>query len=124
MLNRITAVASKEERKKLAAISKKQKFTATLLPIRTVGVQGDGRSYSYAVGISSESDPNFQDLIYFAKFIPRVCHNINRICYIFGGTVEHPSKFLICFWSFRFCKHEILIIYQSSMSLPPSSRRW
>ena len=61
----------------LAEKSRKQKYTATLLPIRTVGVQvgflicyhlssaspvysifyvqGDQRTYSYAVGISSVS---------------------------------------------------------------------
>jgi len=70
--------------------SKRQKYTATLLPIRTVGVQGDQRSYSYAVGISSEKDPVWEDLLYFAKLIPRVCHNVNRVCYIFGGPVDHP----------------------------------
>ena len=56
-----------------------------LLSIKTVGVQGDSRSYSYAVGIISVSDPDWEDLLYLAKIIPRVCHNINRICYIFGG---------------------------------------
>ena len=40
--------------------------------------QGDQRTYSYAVGISSVSDPDWQDLLYFARLIPRVCHNINR----------------------------------------------
>ena len=60
-----------------------------MLPIRTVGVKGDGPTYSYALGISSEADPNFDDLLYFAHIIPRVCHNINRICYVFGGIVEH-----------------------------------
>ena len=69
------------------------KFTATLLPIRTVGVQGDQRTYSYAVGISCAKEPlgtsEWQDLMYFAKLIPRVCHNINRVTYIFGGVVEH-----------------------------------
>jgi len=90
LLNRIENVTTEEERNVLAGKSKKQKYTATLLPIRTVGVQGDSRSYSYAVGISSVSDPDWDDLLYFAKIIPRVCHNINRICYIFGGPVEHP----------------------------------
>jgi len=90
LLNRIENVTTEEERIVLASKSKKQKYTATLLPIRTVGVQGDHRSYSYAVGISSVSDPDWEDLLYFAKIIPRVCHNINRICYIFGGPVEHP----------------------------------
>ena len=41
------------------------------------------------MGISSEADPNFEDLLYFARLIPRVCHSINRICYVFGGIVEH-----------------------------------
>jgi len=90
LLNRIENVTTEEERVVLAGKSKKQKYTATLLPIKTVGVQGDSRSYSYAVGISSVSDPDWEDLLYFAKIIPRVCHNINRICYIFGGPVEHP----------------------------------
>ena len=89
LLNRINEITSEEERQRLSKISSKQKFKATLLPIRTVGVQGDGRTYSYAVGISSEADPNFEDLLYFARLIPRVCHSINRICYVFGGIVEH-----------------------------------
>ena len=89
LLNRISEITSEEERRRLCEVSSKQKFKATLLPIRTVGVQGDGRTYSYAVGISSEADPNFEDLLYFARLIPRVCHSINRICYVFGGIVEH-----------------------------------
>lgn len=90
LLNRIENVTTEDERAVLSGKSKKQKYTATLLPIKSVGVQGDSRSYSYAVGISSVSDPDWEDLLYFAKIIPRVCHNINRICYIFGGPVEHP----------------------------------
>ena len=39
LLNRIESSTSEEERKKLERISSKQKFIATLLPIRTVGVQ-------------------------------------------------------------------------------------
>ena len=65
-----------------------------MLPIRTVGVQGDCRSYSYAVGISCPKEvlsiTEWNDLLYFAKLIPRVCHNINRVTYIFGSAVEHP----------------------------------
>ena len=39
LLNRIENCTSEAERKKLAEISGKQKYVATLLPIRTVGVQ-------------------------------------------------------------------------------------
>ena len=70
------------------------KYVATLLPIRTVGVQGDARSYSYAVAISCAKEQlgsqEWTDMLYFAKLIPRVCHNINRVTYVFGGVVEHP----------------------------------
>lgn len=72
----------------LRRISSKQKLSATLLPIRSVGVQGDCRSYSYVVGISSEKEPDWDDLMFLSRLIPRICHNINRVCYIFGGLVK------------------------------------
>ncbi|TRY79500.1 hypothetical protein TCAL_17083 [Tigriopus californicus] len=90
LLNRVDSITTIEERAKLGEISKKQKYLSTLLPIRTVGVQGDGRTYSYAVGLSSEKEPVWEDLLYFARIILRLCHNVNRICYVFGGPVEHP----------------------------------
>jgi len=93
LLNRVEAITTEEERVELATVTRRAKFTATLLPIRTVGVQGDQRSYSYAVGISCAKEPlgasEWNDLMYFAKLIPRVCQNINRVTYIFGGAVEH-----------------------------------
>jgi len=54
LLNRLDSAASEQERKRLSDITKERLYGATLLPIRTVGVQGDGRSYSYAVAISCE----------------------------------------------------------------------
>lgn len=86
------------------------KITATLLPIRSVGVQGnyqsiicienrnlfnlidagDSRSYSYVLGLSTEEDPDWKDLLFLAKLIPRILHNINRVCYIFSGPVQYP----------------------------------
>lgn len=94
LLNRIEAITSEEERAELSTITKRLKYVATLLPIRTVGVQGDARTYSYAVAISCAKEQlgsqEWNDLLYFAKLIPRVCHNINRVTYVFGGVVEHP----------------------------------
>lgn len=56
--------------------------------------QGDQRSYSYVVGLSSDdniSEPEeWKDLLFLAKLIPRICHNVNRVCYIFGNKVQHP----------------------------------
>lgn len=42
-------------------------------------LSGDGRTYSYAVALSTERyPPDWKDMHYLAKLIPRVCHNVNR----------------------------------------------
>lgn len=88
LLNRVEGVTSDEERAILRKISSKQKLAATLLPIRSVGVQGDCRSYNYVASISSEKEPDWDDMQFLATLIPRICTNINRVCYIFGGLVK------------------------------------
>jgi len=62
---------------------------ATLLPIRTVGVQGDGRSYRYAVGLSGTSQ-GWETVFLLAKMITQLCHNVNRVVWIFGDEVKGP----------------------------------
>ena len=47
LLNRIENVTTEEERLTLVAKSKVQKYTATLLPIRTVGVQVPQLNYAF-----------------------------------------------------------------------------
>ncbi|KAK4026933.1 hypothetical protein OUZ56_015956 [Daphnia magna] len=50
--------------------------TATLLPIRIVGVKGDCRTCSYCVELSSDqTQPNWNDLVTYARLTQRVCHN-------------------------------------------------
>ncbi|XP_071052290.1 GMP synthase [glutamine-hydrolyzing] [Onthophagus taurus] len=88
LLNRVEGVITEDEKVILKRISSKQKLVATLLPIRSVGVQGDCRSYSYVVGISSDKDPDWMDMVFLAGLIPRICRNVNRVCYIFGGLVK------------------------------------
>jgi len=89
MLARVHRSTSEAERSRLAAVS--GQFCASLLPIRTVGVQGDGRSYSYAVALSSDQpQPCFASASALAKLIPKVCHNVNRVCYAWGGAVTQP----------------------------------
>lgn len=53
-----------------------------LLPVKTVGVQGDGRTYSYLVGLSGEMI--WPELIQLAREIPKLVHGVNRVAYIFG----------------------------------------
>lgn len=89
LLNRVTSVASKEEQDELNRISSSIEISATVLPIRSVGVQGDKRSYNYVVGLSSERQPNWQDMIFLAQLIPRILHNVNRVCFIFGSPVVY-----------------------------------
>ena len=90
LLNRVENSTSEKERQELQRISLKQHLAATLLPIKSVGVQGDCRTYSYVVALSSEKEPDWNDLLYLSKIIPRICHNINRVCYIFGDLFKEP----------------------------------
>ncbi|XP_037952679.1 GMP synthase [glutamine-hydrolyzing] [Teleopsis dalmanni] len=90
LINRVNGVTTEEEQKELIRISSSSQLHASVLPIRSVGVQGDKRTYSYVVGLSSAHEPNWSDLIFLAKIIPRILHNVNRVCYIFGEPVIHP----------------------------------
>ncbi|KAF8561868.1 hypothetical protein P879_02287 [Paragonimus westermani] len=90
LLTRINTAARPEEQQRLAEITMQRSIAAHLLPIRTVGVQGDRRTYSYACALSSSSSPDWDALSFLAHLIPRVCHNINRVVYVFGPQVTHP----------------------------------
>ncbi|XP_049703918.2 GMP synthase [glutamine-hydrolyzing] isoform X1 [Helicoverpa armigera] len=89
LLGRVANASTPAEQAELKRISSKSPVAATLLPLRSVGVQGDGRTYSYAVALSTERyPPDWKDMHYLAKLIPRVCHNVNRVCYAFGGIIK------------------------------------
>ncbi|EGG23702.1 GMP synthetase [Cavenderia fasciculata] len=62
-----------------------------LLPVQTVGVQGDGRTYSYVAALSQSGEPDWEVLFLLAKVIPKVCHNVNRVVYIFGKHIAEPT---------------------------------
>ena len=64
------------------------KLAVTLLPARTVGVQGDGRTYSYFVGLSGTS--SWSNLLKLAKEIPKEMRQINRVVYLFGEKITRP----------------------------------
>ncbi|MDB5185658.1 MAG: synthase -like, partial [Candidatus Saccharibacteria bacterium] len=64
-------------------------YRAHLLPVRTVGVQGDGRSYRYLAGIEGPS--NWPELIAMARAIPNNNHAVNRVSYIFGDSVDREA---------------------------------
>ncbi len=59
-----------------------EQIQTTLLPIKTVGVQGDERSYKHVVALSGEQ--NWDKLKMLALKIPKTVHDINRVVYLFG----------------------------------------
>ncbi|XP_059146088.1 GMP synthase [glutamine-hydrolyzing]-like [Physella acuta] len=92
LLNRIKSNSSQEEQDMLMRVSVKTSISSLLLPIKTVGVQGDCRTYSYVAALSTDEEPNWEELMTLAKIIPRICHSINRVVYVFGGPVIHPVE--------------------------------
>lgn len=62
------------------------KIKAKLLPARTVGVQGDGRSYSSLVGLFGPAD--WDCLFEAARDIPKSIHQVNRVVYVAQGDVD------------------------------------
>jgi len=68
-----------------------ENISAHLLPVRTVGVQGDGRSYSHLACLSSDK-PDWKILFEKAKEIPKVLHGINRVVYVFGEKIVAVSE--------------------------------
>lgn len=70
---------------------------AHLLPVRTVGVQGDGRTFSYLVSLSG-GDHRVKDLAFWlellniAREIPKYIHQANRVVYLFGNGLEENER--------------------------------
>ena len=70
--------------------SGESEVSVSLLPCRTVGVQGDQRSYSSLVCLSSpaSSPPPWSELFALAKEIPKRVHGVNRVVYAYGERVD------------------------------------
>eukprot|EP00795_Rhopilema_esculentum_P006678 gene6678-12235_t len=63
LLAKIQEQLSEAELQRLKEISSSYSVGATLLPIKSVGVQGDCRTYSYVAAISSDSQPSWSSLM-------------------------------------------------------------
>jgi GMP synthase (glutamine-hydrolysing) len=59
----------------------------TLVPVRTVGVQGDARSYRSLAAISTAGPPNWRDLLALARAVPHKIREVNRVVYVLGRSI-------------------------------------
>ncbi|XP_071480780.1 GMP synthase [glutamine-hydrolyzing]-like [Diadema antillarum] len=88
LAGKISTAMTSDELELLLSITSRCRLSATLLPVKSVGVQGDGRTYSYVAGLSTEDEtPDWESLMQLAKLIPKICHSVNRIVFIFGEPV-------------------------------------
>lgn len=62
-----------------------------LLPVQTVGIQGDGRTYSYLAALSGNAE--WPTLVELARAIPKRIHAINRVVYAFGEQLPLGQSF-------------------------------
>ena len=65
-----------------------------LLPVRTVGVQGDGRSYSYLAALTMAHSPHgsWPQLLELAQLLPTKVHQVNRVCFLMGAPLEESPR--------------------------------
>jgi GMP synthase (glutamine-hydrolysing) len=80
-----------------ATVAAQYGFSGGLLPIRTVGVQGDGRSYGYLAALAGA--PDWDRLREAASQITKVVHQVNRVVYCLGsignGSQVPPIRTII-----------------------------
>lgn len=69
-----------ETNRALRELAAEAGMEAVLLPIQSVGVQGDSRSYSYVAALKADwSNLNWSDIRVMAQKIPNRLHRINRV---------------------------------------------
>jgi GMP synthase (glutamine-hydrolysing) len=72
-------------------ISREQGLEAHILPIKTVGVQGDERSYKHPVVVSGPVD--WESFARFALSLPNMVREINRVVYSPGRMIDRHEAF-------------------------------
>eukprot|EP01083_Nonionella_stella_P079708 218812_1 len=84
-----------EMRVQLRAFSEEMAgLKAVLMPVKTVGVQGDGRSYSRLVALTLPTVPTatqWSQLATVAKAIPRRVLGVSRVVLVFGGEIKEEQ---------------------------------
>jgi GMP synthase (glutamine-hydrolysing) len=62
-----------------------------VLPIKSVGVQGDGRTYRHPVAIYPQQEISFAELTGIATKIPNISHELNRILLCLSHSQKLPN---------------------------------
>ncbi len=110
------ATFNQSEQDLLAQIRKNQstnQVTATVLPVKSVGVQGDGRTYNYVCALICKN-PDWEQLVHLAKIITKAStiytYNIKDSANIpiYTAVPQHqPCRVLVCACrtqtSFEYC---------------------
>ncbi|GAV00525.1 hypothetical protein RvY_11358 [Ramazzottius varieornatus] len=80
----------------LEAATREHKIAGHVLPIRSVGVQGDGRSFKHVAALSTDESSRIPWLVLFrlAELIPRICQSISRVAYAFGPRIIYEVEFI------------------------------
>ena len=68
-------------------------FDGRVVPLRTVGVQGDNRSYRYLAVLERASRPDWETLARLGAEIPNRLDFVNRIAYVLDGTLRGAEAF-------------------------------
>lgn len=69
---------------KVNEIARQEGLRGYLLPVKTVGVQGDSRTYSYAALLRGKND--WETIRKTATKIPKEVHDVNRVVYDINDT--------------------------------------
>ncbi|CAG0916256.1 unnamed protein product [Notodromas monacha] len=91
LMSLILGATDEEDRKEMKTVAARSKFVATVMPLEVVGMHGPKKTYYYACALSDNKDlsPKWEDVFFMARMICRVCHDVNRVAYAFGGKVPH-----------------------------------
>lgn len=91
--NTITDPDYIEVNQKLNELNNIQSIHASLLPFKSVGIQGDQRSYKWCMSLTCTGHPDWTKLIELSKSIPMTQHNINRVLFTFGNPLTDQEIF-------------------------------
>jgi GMP synthase (glutamine-hydrolysing) len=86
-------VVSAEQARLLAARLAGTGFEGSVVPLRTVGVQGDNRSYRYLAVLARASRPDWETLARLGGDIPNRLDFVNRIAYVLDGSLTRAEVF-------------------------------